>query len=154
MGLPSNKKADYTYDVRDDGKYHINISIRQNKDGKRLYQQQLALQKVSDRHIIPVPSEYHDELEGVFAGMADEKGTEWGGGRYHFTAPRLQDLHSDIKQSELRLHAGCPWQKLNRHNLYQWGNARLDFLGRPIRHAKTFCSDKLVAVAYSGNRIS
>ncbi len=151
VGLPSDKQADYVYEVSDDGKYHLKITISHTKNGKLLYAQRLALEEVINLnlgHMVVKPSEYQDQLNAVFAVMADQHGAEWGGGRYHFNGVALPDLHPTIHPDELHLEAGCAWKPLNRQNLYQWGKARIDFLGRTVKHAKTFCSDKLVAVAY------
>ncbi|WP_066803972.1 hypothetical protein [Moraxella oblonga] len=148
VGVPSNKHADYVYEVADDGKYYIKINIfpRDNPNAP-LYEQRLALEEVSE-HIIVNPNNYGDELNGVFANMADEKATEWGGGRYHFKSPSLSSLHPHIRPDDLVLGEGCQWQKTDRQDIYQWGKARINWQGRELKHAKTFCSDKLVAVAY------
>lgn len=149
VGVPSNKQANYVYDVADDGKYHLNINIFPKNDPKgSIYQQRLVVAPINNHAVSVAPHEYQDELNAVFANMADEKATEWGGGRYHFHSPSLSSLHPRIQPSELSLNAGCEWTKSSRQDIYQWGKAQINWHGRELKHAKTFCSDKLVAVAY------
>lgn len=149
VGVPSDKQADYVYEVTDDGKYHIKINIFPKSDPQRMmYQQRLVVKPLNAYALNVAPSNYGDELQGVFANMADEKATEWGGGRYHFHSPSLSSLHPHIHPNDLTLRQGCEWTKSDRQDVYQWGKARINWNGRELKHAKTFCSDKLVAVAY------
>lgn len=149
VGVPSDKHADYVYEVADDGKYHIKINIFPKSDPQRMmYQQRLVIEPINTSAVSVAPNDYGDELNGVFANMADEKATEWGGGRYHFHSPSLSSLHPHIRPDDLVLGEDCQWKKTDRQDIYQWGKARINWQGRELKHAKTFCSDKLVAVAY------